>query len=207
MAKPTTSTIYQFTTDDIYKCSTFKGSINVEVGKIPVSKSETINVLTGDNVQLSSFSSSEFVTYNWVPAIYLGCTDCAEPDCKPLSDMRYGVTVSTKYGCIATDSMFVHLGCGESIFIPSAFVPNGLSKLFYPMGKGVQKVNYFRVFNRMGQIVFERNNFHLTDANIGWNGDVNGKVAASAGTYVYDLEAICDTGEVFHKNGTVVLIR
>ena len=74
------------------------------------------------------------------------------------------------------------------------------------MGRGVQKVTYFRVFNRMGQLVFERNNFHLSDSNIGWNGEVNGK-ETNAGTYVYDLEAICDTGEVFHKKGTVVLIR
>ncbi len=206
IAKPSVTTVYQFTASDKYKCFNYDGSIRVEVGTPPDAKYEAVNVLTGDNVKLNALSSTDIVSYSWSPATYLNCTDCAEPYCKPITDISFGVIVTNKYGCTTTDSLFVHLSCGESIYIPTAFAPNGLNKLFYPIGRGVQKVTYFRVFNRMGQLVYERNNFHLSDSNVGWNGDVKGK-ETNAGTYVYDLEAICDTGEVFHKKGTVVLIR
>ena len=137
---------------------------------------------------------------------YLDCSNCAEPSCAPIADIRYAVLVSNKYGCSTTDSLFLHVTCGESVYIPSAFAPHGFNKLFYPVGKGVRKVVYFRIFNRPGELLFEQRNFNLGNSSFGWDGKVNGK-EVDAGTYVYDLEAICDTGEIFHKKGTVVIIN
>ncbi len=205
-AKPTTTTDYEFKASDKYKCFTFYGNINVEVGNTPTPKSNYINVLTGDVAALNTVSSPAYTSYKWTPNTYLSCDGCAVPDCTPRSDIGYGVLVKTKYGCQTTDSVFVHITCADAVYVPSAFAPNGLNKLLYPAGKGVKKINYFRVFNRDGQLIYERSNFLLGDSSIGWNGKMKGKEIES-GTYVYTLEAICDTGEVFHKKGTVVLIR
>ncbi len=205
-AKPTSTTVYKFLTNDKYNCFPYFGTIDVEVGNYPIPKSETVNIFAGDVVKLSSLSSPHFVTYKWVPTTYLDCSNCAEPSCAPIADIGYAVLVSNKYGCSTTDSLFIHVTCGEAVYIPSAFAPHGVSKLFYPVGRGVRKVVYFRIFNRLGELLFEQRIFNLGNSSFGWDGKVNGK-EVDAGTYVYDLEAICDTGEIFHKKGTVVVIK
>jgi hypothetical protein len=205
-AKPKATTLYKFVTTDQYNCFPYQGTINVEVGNYPTPKNEVINVFTGDIVKLTSVSSPNFISYKWSPINYLDCPNCAEPNCTPIADIKYAVLVSNKYHCSTTDTLLVHLTCGESVYLPSAFAPHGVNKMFYPIGKGVRKVNYIRIFDRPGHLLFEQRNFSLGDSSFGWDGMTSGK-EVDAGTYVYDLEAICDTGDVFHKKGTVVIIK
>jgi hypothetical protein len=47
--------------------------------------------------------------------------------------------------------------------------------LFYPRGKGVYTIKNFRIFNRWGEMVFEKTNFQANDANAGWDGTFKGQ--------------------------------
>jgi gliding motility-associated-like protein len=73
-------------------------------------------------------------------------------------------------------------------------------------GKGLASVKYFRIFNRWGQLVFERNNIAANVAGEGWDGKVNG-MPASPDVYVYTVEVICTAGANFVKKGNVTLFR
>jgi gliding motility-associated-like protein len=62
-------------------------------------------------------------------------------------------------------------------------------------------IDYFRIFNRWGQLVFS------TTANEqGWDGTIAGKLQPS-GTYVWLVKATDYTGAPYMQRGTLVLIR
>ena len=123
--------------------------------------------------------------------------------------MEYVVEVYNGYNCLAKDTVRVKGSCGEkNIFIPTAFTPNvdGLNDRFTIHGTGVSIIKSLRVYNRWGEIVFERKNFYPGDYNLAWNGKYSG-MDAPAGAYVYFAELECNAGEIFTRKGTVTLIR
>lgn len=108
------------------------------------------------------------------------------------------------------------IGCQESVTkrvtvvtscyvaIPNAFTPNGdgLNDFLYPVNAYKSDNLIFRVFNVLGQKVFE-----TRDRNKKWDGTVNG-VQQASGTYVWTLEYTHrDIGQQFNLKGTTQLIR
>lgn len=65
----------------------------------------------------------------------------------------------------------------------------------------MKSYNYFKVFNRWGQLVFS-----TTQLNTGWDGRWGG-VEQPAGTYVWMIEGLTKENRVITKKGTVVMIR
>ncbi|RYF92656.1 MAG: gliding motility-associated C-terminal domain-containing protein, partial [Chitinophagaceae bacterium] len=63
-----------------------------------------------------------------------------------------------------------------------------------------------KIFNRWGELVFERKNFQPNDPAAAWDGRYKG-ADADAGAYVYFAEMECNIGEIFTRKGTVTLLR
>ncbi|MEI9807624.1 MAG: gliding motility-associated C-terminal domain-containing protein [Bacteroidota bacterium] len=57
------------------------------------------------------------------------------------------------------------------MYVPNAFTPNydGRNDEFIPFPVGMKQLNYFRVFNRWGQLLFTTNTL-----NKGWDGRFTG---------------------------------
>jgi len=81
-----------------------------------------------------------------------------------------------------------------------------MNDVFYPRGTGLFTVKTFRVFNRWGEIVYERNAFMPNDASAGWNGTFNGK-KLNPDVYVYTIEIVCDNNNTLVFKGNVALIQ
>ncbi|RYG45428.1 MAG: gliding motility-associated C-terminal domain-containing protein, partial [Chitinophagaceae bacterium] len=94
-----------------------------------------------------------------------------------------------------------------NFYIPNTFSPNGdgSNDRFYPRGKGLYLIQALRVFNRWGQVVFENRNFPANDAMKGWDGTFQGG-KAQPDVYVYQLEILCDNGELIKLSGNIALI-
>ena len=200
-------TIYKFVASDQYDCFHDTGTIKVDVEKFPtLSTVSSLIVLTGDSVKLTTRASLDVVSYSWSPTTYLGCADCAMPFCAPKSNIVYTVTAKNKYDCAVDATINVNIVCSHSVFLPDAFTPYGSNPMFYPVGKGIKVIKYLKVFNRNGNLLFQRENIQVNDATAGWDGRYNGKLQES-GTYVYTAQAQCDTGDIIPLKGTVVLIR
>jgi gliding motility-associated-like protein len=121
-----------------------------------------------------------------------------------MESIRYQVVVSDEAGCSDTAYVQVRIFKTEPrIFVPSAFTPNGDNNndVFRPIAAGMKQMEYFRVFNRWGQLVFS-----TTENGKGWDGRINGQEQAS-GTYVWLVKGIDYTGKEFSAKGTVTLIR
>jgi hypothetical protein len=65
------------------------------------------------------------------------------------------------------------------------------------------------VYDRYGQIVFQRKDYVPTQADKlnSWDGKVKGQDVTISTTFVYVAEVTCDGGESFILKNTVILIR
>lgn len=158
----------------------------------------------GDQFQLNATSAATF--YSWSPAIGLSNPNIPNPvlTVGPIgSDVLYQVTASTAAGCKGEGYVSLKVYNGPELYTPSGFTPNGdgLNDLFYPFPVGIRSINYFRVFNRWGQLVFSSTALYK-----GWDGKMQG-VEQPSGTYVYMAQGVDKNGKLLTRKGTVTLIR
>jgi gliding motility-associated-like protein len=162
------------------------------------------SVTVGQPLTLQATGGME---YAWFPEIFLDNSNVPNPTAvfgSNIDSIRYRVTITTQDGCRGSDDItIVVFKTGPQIFVPGAFTPNNDTKndLFYPVITGMKSLEYFRVYNRYGQLLFSTG-----EENKGWDGKFGGK-DQPAGTYVYMAQAINYKGEVVSKKGVVVLIR
>jgi gliding motility-associated-like protein len=201
---------YQVVGYDAYECFTDTAIATVTVRNLPaVSTVADTILLAGNTITLATKASNDVIGYRWSPATYLDCVACASPVSTPRSAVSYIVTASNRYGCQAKDTVNIGLRCAESsVFIPNTFTPNKdrRNDLFYPRGKGIKVVKFFRVYNRLGETVFERRNFELNNPAEGWDGTYSGN-PLSNNVFTYVSEMICDGGDTFLLKGTVLLLH
>lgn len=210
VASPLTTTQYTVVGFDQYKCYSDTEQVNVIVRPSPtVNAGNDKEVIYGSQNVLNITNSNDVVRWKWTPSEFLNCTNCPSPISKPYKSMEYVVEVFNNYNCSAKDSVMLKAGCAEkNIFIPTAFTPNidGLNDRFTVTGTGVSIVKSLRIYNRWGEIIFEKKNFYPNDNNAAWDGRY-GSIDAPAGTYVYFAEMECNVGERFTRKGTVTLVR
>jgi gliding motility-associated-like protein len=210
VATPPASTTYTVTTTSKGSCQTAQAQVSVVVHDNPViDAGDDLTVPTGSVVTLAPTGSQDIISWNWSPAEYLSCTSCQSPTVTPRSNMLYTVQVANSFGCTSSDSLKLNLVCDEGkVFIPNTFTPNGdgQNDLFYPRGRGVKSVLYFRIYNRYGQLVFESTRFQLNDSSSGWNGTMQGK-KLDPGVFIYTTEMVCDNDKIFKLSGNVTLLR
>ena len=94
-------------------------------------------------------------------------------------------------------------GITSDLFVPNAWTPNGdgNNDRLFPLTLNVKTLNYFRVFNRWGQLMFETNVI-----GNGWDGIFNGKPMVMD-VYTWTAEAVGTDGRTFSRAGTAVLLR
>jgi gliding motility-associated-like protein len=165
------------------------------------------SVVVNQPLQLNAVSSDAGGdTWLWSPTE--GLNSATIPD--PIAILTDG-TDSITYYVMATDS----LGCNgvadikvtvfktpPDIFVPNAFTPGrGTNNIFRPIPVGISSLQFFRVYNRWGELVYSTS--RMGD---GWNGFYGGVLQAS-GTYVWIVEGTTYQGKVVTKKGTMILIR
>ncbi len=162
---------------------------------------------TGPNIHLQ-----------WFPSQYLNRTDITNPTSAPSFDYTYYLQVDTTFilpypvdgpnvidtiTCTSMDTVVVHVMCND-LNLPNAFVPAGANPAtnrFGLINHQIIKLNYFKIFDRWGALLFE-----TEDPTNKWDGTVNGK-NADAGVYVWEADGFCSDGKKFTRTGNVTLIR
>lgn len=167
-----------------------------------------MTIQSGFPVTIPATYSPNVVSWVWSPSTGLSCGDCPTPTAEPTTNTTYQVYFTDNNGCSNIGEVQVLVICkNANLFMPNTFSPNGdgSNDVFYPRGHGLDRVKHLRIFNRWGEVVFERTNFQVNQAASGWNGMFRGK-KAQADVYVYQIEVFCDNGEVIRINGNVALI-
>jgi|GEM_PF-2509195 len=148
--------------------------------------------------------------YEWTPAGNVSCNDavCSSPVITIKDNTCYNVTGINSFGCRGSAAICAKVFCKSSqVFIPNAFAPNGniaANRILMVRATGISSVRSFRIYNRWGKVVFERNNFPPNSPDFGWNGMSGGRLADS-GVYVYTAEVLCENGVPYTFKGNVTL--
>ncbi|PHN03884.1 T9SS type B sorting domain-containing protein [Flavilitoribacter nigricans] len=112
------------------------------------------------------------------------------------------VALSGQSITVQSVSNVVCLEQSAKLFVPNAFVPNGVNREFKPVLQfGGSQEYLMTIYDRYGGIIFESQ-----DLSIGWDGRKNGRPLPQ-GMYVYLIKMKQNSGQLIEKKGTVLLLR
>ncbi len=175
-----------------------------------------VEIQLGESLQLNAILSGSNVPIDsiiWTPAIFdsTSCLNCLNPVVSPLDDQTYSVEIFDINGCNGSDDIFIEVDKNRNVFIPNVFTPNGdgFNDEFQVFsGPGVTQINSMQVFDRWGELVFERNNLApsaFPDVANGWDGRFRGRIM-NPGVFVYLIEVTFDDGITLLYRGDVTLL-
>lgn len=206
VATPTRTTTYVLTVTDVLGCpKPRRDSVVVKVlPRVNAFAGHDTSVVIGQELH---FEATGGINYIWFPPTALNNTNISDPVAVydgSIDSIRYTVLVSDEMNCMDSASVSVKIfKTNPQIFVPTAFSPNGdgVNDVFRPIGVGIKSIEYFRVFNRWGQLVFT-----TTVNGQGWDGSISGK-PQSTNTFVWIVKGIDYLDKPFFRKGTVTLIR
>jgi hypothetical protein len=200
-AYPARTTIYTLLSFDTLGCPK-PGIDQIEVKvrqKINAYAGNDTAIVIGQPLQLSG-SGAEF--FEWVPSTGLNQTKVADPITVLNENITYLMRTYTGEGCFSLDTIHIQVfKTKPDIFVPNAFAPQGVNNILKPKPVGLSSLDYFRVYNRWGQLVFQ-----TAQLGVGWNGRFNGDLQDN-GVYVWMVSGKDYTGKRITKKGTAILIR
>ncbi len=172
---------------------------------------DTMSLELGETAQLQVISSAQTgIVWDWQPPQGLSCSDCPDPVAQPVAGTVYVVTATdTDFGCSASDTVAIAVQRCRHIYIPNIFSPDaaGANDRFTVFsGPCVSLVRSMRVFDRWGNLVFERTDFPPNEPAMGWDGRVSGKYLNS-GVFTYLIETELLDGFRQRYSGDVMLMR
>jgi gliding motility-associated-like protein len=178
--------------------------------KIILSAGRDTAIVNNQLLQLNAtVGDSSVYQFTWSPPTGLNSTIIKNPVATLNSSMvdesiTYIVRATNAIGCFAEDDINVKVfKTGPDIFVPSGFTPNGdgHNDVIRPILVGIKQLQYFRIYNRWGQLVFS-----TSESGKGWDGTISGQLQSTS-NFVYVAQAIDYTGRTISRKGNVMLIR
>ncbi|HEY1018145.1 MAG TPA: gliding motility-associated C-terminal domain-containing protein [Sediminibacterium sp.] len=181
---------------------TITAAIYIDSARVPV-RYPTVKAVAGKAFPLTARSLGAL--YRWQPATGLNSTSVQSPMATLNNDIEYTVTITNSASCTTTDTVAVKLVFDGNIFVGNGFTPNGdgVNDRCYPILSGVRSLVYFKIYNRWGNLVFQTND---ASPQNGWDGKYNGRLQP-VGTYTWIAEAVDGNGNIFKRNGNVLLVN
>jgi gliding motility-associated-like protein len=200
------------TLSHIYKVLVSKSNCIIDTEEITVSVASAANVVLPRSIMAVpdieitlSPVSGNLTSYSWSATDTPSCRECSNPLITPQKSQYVYLHGANSYGCQITDSMYIHVSdCDpRSIFVPNTFTPNndGQNDNLYVRSKTLSHLEYVRIYNRWGAIVYESK-----DINEGWDGTIAG-LPSPQGVYVYQVSGRCKSGYEITTSGTVTIVR
>jgi gliding motility-associated-like protein len=183
----------------------------------PISAFQTVNVYSstaqilynpddtlncaGDSVRLFSGVNNGY-TYAWTNASVI-ISDSSAAYFYISQASQVNLQVADAHGCTDVDSVFLETQVCCEVFVPNAFSPNsdGDNDLFSPLYDGTVALDFLRVYDRWGNMVFE-----TSDKNMKWNGTFKG-ADAELGVYFYVVKYACVKTGTVTKSGDILLLK
>ncbi len=164
------------------------------------------NLKPGGRVELEALPGRPIVATEWAPADSTGCANCLDYIIYPESNTWVVVTVYDAEGCPAFDSLLIAV-------LPNVFAPNIIrpassegNDRFTLFTREPIPVQRLMIFDRWGDLVFERHDIFTNDTSEGWDGSFRGK-GALPGVYAFVAEVEVQPGQVVTVRGDVTVVR
>jgi gliding motility-associated-like protein len=208
VSTPTINTTYTLSIRDQYGCpSLVTDQITLLVKKIMSVHTYPFDTIVAPGERFQLLARSPGNIYNWTPSTGLSDPNIPNPiisvGTSVGNEIHYKVTAINSDGCVGEGYVRIKVHMGPAIHVPTAFTPNGDGRndSFTPHPVGIKSYNYFRVYNRWGQMIFSTTRLHE-----GWDGKIGG-TDQPTGTYVWMIEGVTTDNKLITKKGTVTLLR
>jgi gliding motility-associated-like protein len=169
----------------------------------PFAGNDTV-IVKGETI---NFNAKGGLWYKWSPATNLNVTNISNPAGTFPEPGKYSYSVESvgETGCISSDSINVYVVVDPYAFMPTAFSPNGdgLNDRLRPLLAGYGQLQYFRIFDRWGQMMYSIGRIGEND---GWDGTYKG-TSCEVGTYWWMLSIKNRFGQDEFYKGNVTLVR
>jgi CHU_C Type IX secretion signal domain len=164
----------------------------------------------GESFTLSAQATQPVAVYRWEPAESLDCVACPGPIASPLRTAVFRLEARNEAGCIATDSLTAKVQPKRNFYVPNALVrgSSGGGNHFFGIEPGISSIRIIRlaVFDRWGNLIFERQNGLAGDENMRWEGEgLRGK-PAPAGVYLWTAMLEFEDGGRAQYGGDITLL-
>jgi gliding motility-associated-like protein len=164
----------------------------------------------GDSTELEALVNiPDYAYLRWSPEELFECPDCPVQVVKPETTTTYSVEVRDSNNCKAVDYITVSIAKPRSVYVPTAFSPDGdgiNDEFMIYAGDNVASIRSFMIFDRWGNLVHSKENFPPNDPNFGWDGNFEGKPMNPA-VFVYLIEVEFTDGWTEKIAGDLTLIR
>ena len=194
------------------ECETFSVDVAVDFDQasIFVDLGEDLLRATGETFTLPYESNADsIIRYNWLAedASIFSCTRCPNPAIRVLDRSTITLEITDDKDCQTSDEIVIEVQKEKDIYAPTAFSPNGdgYNDVFFLQGTNAILTN-FRIFDRWGNLVFERQNTAVNDPSVGWKGDYQGQIF-SLGIFIWYAEVQYLDGSEDLLKGTFGIVR
>lgn len=142
----------------------------------------------------------------WSPSALVACDTCLNTWLHPEGTTIFDLDVFAG-NCSANTLLSVFVKKDYPVYFPNVIAINSSNNVFYPQGDYMADVvNYLKIYDRWGSLVFEDYNFAPNDPSHGWTGQVNGQ-NVEAGTYIFVSEILFIDGHKELFKGDVSIIK
>lgn len=139
----------------------------------------------------------------------LSCTACETPVASPEGQTSYIVELTNQNGCIDRDTVTIRVRFDKGVTYPNIirFDQGGNHRFtLYNKYASIEKINYLRIYDRWGNMVFVREQFPDSQPDLGWDGSFNGRPMVP-GVYVWVAEIVYKDGSEDALRGEVTVVR
>ncbi|MEO5906811.1 MAG: gliding motility-associated C-terminal domain-containing protein, partial [Saprospiraceae bacterium] len=169
-----------------------------------VAVDDSVKIDLATNASPTSISDIQWSGYDG-----LDCPCCPSLEFIATSSATFTALLTDTAGCIVSDSMRLTVLVPKIIYIPTVFSPNddGTNDFFSISGRrNLEKIEYLRIFDRWGNLVFDKANLEPNVEEEGWDGTFNGD-PMSPGVYVFISKLIYEDTSSETVKGSITLIR
>ena len=170
---------------------------------------EDYDILLGDTVELLAVINNEVDSLYWEPAEQMSCNNCPEPVIQAFETIPVVAKAFSPNGCMVEDRLIIYVDKQRNVFAPTAFSPNGDGNNDYftiYTDNSVRRVLSFHIYDRIGQRLYDNDNFVPGNEPDGWDGTLNGK-PLNPQTFLWIAQVEYVDGERETISGDVTLLR
>lgn len=168
------------------------------------------SIFLGDSISRRIVSNYKPIQYDWQPvSAGIRSPKSVETVIVPMTTTLFTVFATDSIGCKASDSFKITVFAKRDVGLPNVFSPNGdkFNDTFFPStSNDVKQINFLRVFDRLGNLIFENKNFPPNSSESGWDGTFKGQFLLPQ-TFAYIVEVLFIDNEVKLYKGDITIVR
>ncbi|MEZ4978125.1 MAG: gliding motility-associated C-terminal domain-containing protein [Chitinophagales bacterium] len=172
-----------------------------------VEASEDLSVRPNEAFTLEAIDfSSPYEQISWYSEDLVLCNNCLNISSSIVENKEFSVEIIDTNKCVYSDKVLVKIddACpNDGLLVPNMMTPNGdgHNDHFYIKNTNELDIEYYRIFNRWGELVFE-----TYDGTAKWDGSFRNQVC-NPGVYVYYVQADCYNNNTFLKTGNITILK